>query len=58
MVLVSMSGSWEPSTAKTNAIGSAVPMIKDVPAGAMVAWVIAMKPKNIKTSSEFVIRSS
>ena len=46
MVVVSMSGSWEPSTAKPNAIGSAVPMIKDVPAAAMREWVIDMKPRN------------
>jgi len=47
LVVVSMSGSWEPRTAKPNAIGSAVAMIKDVPAAAMVAWVMDMKPRNM-----------
>lgn len=46
-VVVSMSGSCEPRTAKPNAIGSAVPMTKDVPAAAMVAWVMDMKPRNM-----------
>lgn len=46
-VVVSMSGSWEPRTAKPNAIGSAVPMIKDVPAAAMREWVMAMKARKI-----------
>jgi hypothetical protein len=30
-VVVSMSGSWLPRTAKPNAIGSAVPRMRDVP---------------------------
>lgn len=46
-VVVSMSGSCEPRTAKPNAIGSAVPKMRDVPAAAMREWVIAMKPKNM-----------
>jgi len=48
-VVVSMSGSCEPRTAKPNAIGSAVPMTKDVPAAAMVAWVVDMKARNIES---------
>ena len=47
LVVVSMSGSWEPRTAKPNAIGSAVPMIKDVPAAAMSEWVMDMKARNM-----------
>jgi hypothetical protein len=46
-VVVSMSGSWEPRTAKPNAIGSAVPNIRDVPAAAMRAWVMDMKARNM-----------
>jgi hypothetical protein len=33
--------------AKPKGKGSAVPRIREVPAVAIVAWVIAMKPKNI-----------
>jgi hypothetical protein len=50
-VVVSMSGSWEPSTAKPNANGSAVPKMRDVPAAAMSEWVMDMKPKNIEIFS-------
>lgn len=52
-VVVSMSGSWEPRTAKPNARGSAVPMIKDVPAAAIAAWVMDMKPRNMSSCFPF-----
>ena len=53
-VVVSMSGSWEPSTAKPKAIGSAVARIKEVPAAAMRAWVMDMKARNMGISQASV----
>jgi hypothetical protein len=40
--VVSRSGSCEPRIAKPKGKGSAVPRIRDVPAVAIVAWVIAI----------------
>jgi hypothetical protein len=52
-VVVSMSGSWEPNTAKPNAIGSAVPKMREAPAAAMREWVMDMKPRNMGTNTIF-----
>ena len=47
VVVVSISGIYEPKIAKPNGNGLAVPKIKDVPARAIALWVIDINPINI-----------